>query len=347
MRGSIGLSFIFLTAVISITAQNFDDLKAGHNAKELSKSEIQYLANLQDLIQFDEDLRNILVPRVVGTKGHKDVQNYIITTLKNLDYNIEIDEFVDKTPFGNATFKNIIATLDPTAERYLVVAAHYDSKYFEDGEFLGATDSAVPCAMMLQMARIFKSLDFPTKNDVSLKLIFFDGEEAFVQWGPKDSIYGARHLAAKFEKSKSRSKLTGERVSDLQRIDCLMLLDLLGHANPTIYNYFPDTRSWFNLLSGIERKLYRLRLLKRRNSKPFFINNSRSAFIEDDHIPFLRRGVPIMHLIPIPFPDAWHTLRDNEDILDPDSIHDLNLTIQLFVAQYLHISLVPEIHMEL
>ena len=32
--------------------------------------------------------------------------------------------------------------------------------------------------------------------DYSLQLIFTDGEEAFKQWGPTDSIYGARQLAA-------------------------------------------------------------------------------------------------------------------------------------------------------
>jgi glutaminyl-peptide cyclotransferase len=39
------------------------------------------------------------------------------------------------------------------------------------------------------------------QNEVSLKFVFFDGEEAFQEWGPKDSIYGARHLAAKWEQS--------------------------------------------------------------------------------------------------------------------------------------------------
>ncbi|XP_045476105.1 glutaminyl-peptide cyclotransferase isoform X2 [Harmonia axyridis] len=340
-------SFIFLTAVITITAQKFDNLKIQHSAKELTNGEIQYLADLQDEVQFNKYLEKILIPRVVGTKGHKDVGNYIVKTLENLEYNVEIDEFIDKTPFGNLTFKNIIATLDPNAERYFVVAAHYDSKYFEGKDFLGATDSAVPCAMKLQMARIFKSLDFSKKNDVSLKFVFFDGEEAFVQWGPEDSIYGARHLVEKLEKSRSLSRLTGERVTDLQRIDCLMLLDLLGHANPTIFNYFPDTRLWFNILSSSEKKLYRLGMLKRKSTNAFFIKNARSVFIEDDHIPFLRKGVPILHLIPIPFPNVWHTIDDNADVLDADSIHDLNLTIQHFLAQYLHISLVPDIHTEL
>ena len=35
--------------------------------------------------------------------------------------------------------------------------------------------------------------------------------------------------------------------------------------------------------------------------------------IEDDHIPFLKKDVPILHLIPVPFPQEWHTLADNGD----------------------------------
>ena len=45
----------------------------------------------------------------------------------------------------------------------------------------------------------------------------------------------------------------------------------------------------------------------------FFLARGASAFsfggIEDDHIPFLRLGVPILHVISNPFPRVWHTLR--------------------------------------
>lgn len=62
--------------------------------------------------------------------------------------------------------------------------------------FLGATDSAVPCAMMINLAAVMsKQLDKLKNSSPSLMFIFFDGEEAFRQWGPRDSIYGARHLA--------------------------------------------------------------------------------------------------------------------------------------------------------
>lgn len=122
--------------------------------------------------------------------------------MSNLGWQVESDEFTDKTPiFGDLKFTNIIATLNPNAERFLILACHYDSKYFANQEFLGATDSAVPCAMLLNLAHVMKSyLDtVKLKNDVSLKFVFFDGEEAFLQWSATDSIYGARHLAQKWE----------------------------------------------------------------------------------------------------------------------------------------------------
>lgn len=53
---------------------------------------------------------------------------------------------------GNKPFTNIIATLDPNVDRRLVLVAHYDSKIIRGGEFLGATDSALPVALLLDMA---------------------------------------------------------------------------------------------------------------------------------------------------------------------------------------------------
>lgn len=73
-----------------------------------------------------------------------------------------MDEFDDATPFGMKRFTNIIATLNPNARRRLIFAAHYDSKYFpDDGSgryFLAATDSGIPCAMLVEIARVVTPL---------------------------------------------------------------------------------------------------------------------------------------------------------------------------------------------
>lgn len=84
---------------------------------------------------------------------------HIKTTLGSLGAGWEVteDRFVSQTPYGTLPFTNLIATLNPSAKRRLVLACHYDSKYYPPQwhgmEFQGATDSAVPCAMMLELAR--------------------------------------------------------------------------------------------------------------------------------------------------------------------------------------------------
>lgn len=47
--------------------------------------------------------------------------------------------------------------------------------------------------------------------------IFFDGEEAFKSWGPKDSIYGARHLAEKWHNERT-TLIRDINVSELDKM---------------------------------------------------------------------------------------------------------------------------------
>lgn len=68
---------------------------------------------------------------------------------------MELDPFTASTPLGPLDFGNVVATLDPGAARHLTLACHYDSKLFPSGStpFVGATDSAVPCALLLELAQ--------------------------------------------------------------------------------------------------------------------------------------------------------------------------------------------------
>ncbi|KHJ99342.1 hypothetical protein OESDEN_00683 [Oesophagostomum dentatum] len=66
--------------------------------------------------------------------------------------------------------------------------------------------------------------------------------------------------------------------------------------------------------------------------------------VEDDHVPFMVRdwrrilGVPILHLISVPFPRVWHTDADNEKVLHYPTIYHVTSVIRVFVAKYLGIA---------
>lgn len=328
-----------------IVAQTeFKNAKYYHTPAKLSKSQIAALSDLSNVTHIDQVLDNICVVRIVGTPEHTTVKNYIKKSMTDLGWAVESDSFEDNTPiFGTLKFENIIAKLNVNAKRYLALACHYDSKYTRKRDFVGATDSAVPCAQMINLAEVMKdNLNSVKDNDVSLMFIFFDGEEALKEWGPRDSIYGARHLAKMWHSNYSTYQL-GERISELDKIDLLLLLDLIGAPDPTFYNYFSNTEKWYSLLVSVENKLASLRKLESYSyghpAQAYFQPYSMEANIQDDHIPFLDRNVPVLHLIPYPFPKVWHKPSDNRDNIDMSTVENLNKILRTFVASYLHINL--------
>lgn len=50
--------------------------------------------------------------------------------------------------------------------------------------------------------------------DLTLQLIFFDGEEALFRWSASDSLYGSRHLARKMEATPHPAESTDTNLLD-------------------------------------------------------------------------------------------------------------------------------------
>ncbi|XP_014065859.1 glutaminyl-peptide cyclotransferase [Salmo salar] len=348
---------IHLFYVVSICATFIDTIngqraqvpwtqdKISHKPSTLSSSDITRVLSHTDLNQmWQRDLRPLLVTRYPNSAGSLAAQQHIKSTLGSLraGWDVKEDKFESHTPYGPMTFNNIIATLNPSAKRRLVLACHYDSKYYppqwHGREFLGATDSAVPCAMMLELVRALdqelKTLKGSNPN-LSLQLLFFDGEEALFQWTSTDSLYGSRHLAQKMENTSHPPGATD--TNELHGIDLFLLLDLIGGPSPRFGNQFPNTARWLTRMQNIERRLHNTGHLKDHpNNVQYFWPGMPVGPVQDDHMPFLNRGVHVLHLIPTPFPSVWHTFDDNEQNLDRSTIENLNKILQVFVLEYLN-----------
>lgn len=316
-----------------------------HTHLESTLTSNKLINNNDDLIYFAEELANdsnfilnlqhILVPRTVGSPNHQKVRGHIVDSMKTLGWNVEEQGFNDKTPLGNKRFTNIIATLEPDAPRRLVIACHYDSLASPEG-FLGATDSAVPCAQMINLAHSLQQdlkLHKAKKPELTLQFIFFDGEEAFVRWTSTDSIYGARNLASKWQgQSYNQDGVVGNHND---RIDLFVLLDLIGTSETQFSKLETASGDWYDRLVSIESSLRNIKLI---NGRTIFQDRFINAGIEDDHIPFKQRNVPILHLITTPFPKVWHKITDNRENLDFNRISQLSKVLRVFVAEYLHMS---------
>ncbi|KAL1746302.1 hypothetical protein HDZ31DRAFT_34538 [Schizophyllum fasciatum] len=367
------------TALVAALSAGLAVAAGSRQLIELSATDIETLVSAKDpLEQMDptnpsSHLSKILIPRVVDTEGNTQVRNYIVDTMKALNWVVEEDEFEDDTPMGRKRFTNVIATKDPKAARRVVVAAHFDSKYFESGEamceadctqFLGATDSAAPCAMMLDLAETLNPMldkraerfengeeDDDDVADTTLQFIFFDGEEAFVRWTDTDSIYGARHLAEKWEseyiQSNQKRRLMAPQTTELSTIENIILLDLLGAPNPSIRSFFLDTAWLYDEMIYAEKRLGESGALAYDDEQDMAPGQWRSWFaprteqqknmggMGDDHVPFLQRGVSILHIIPLPFPSVWHKLSDDASALHLPTMRRWNLILRVVMSEYL------------
>jgi len=159
---AILLSVLYLLLLNQCAAQNWKNAKVAevNRAKSLpsiSNARFQKFAIAKkDENHFERTVRRILKVRIPGTEGSQQVRQGIENELSSLGWNIEEDSFEQNTVVGRVRFTNIIATLDPNAPRRMVIACHYDSKVTPQG-FLGATDSAVPCAQMINLAKTLQS----------------------------------------------------------------------------------------------------------------------------------------------------------------------------------------------
>lgn len=130
----------------------------------------------------------------------------------------------------------------------------------------------------------------------------------------------------------------------LTSISLFFLLDLLGAKNPRIPSYFKTTHWAYQGFASIEERMGKLGLLKAKHEPPYLPeakkgpNEFNSAFMmEDDHIPFMARGVEVLHFIPAPFPNVWHTVNDDGEHLDADTVEDWGKMVTAFIGEWMEL----------
>lgn len=129
----------------------------------------------------------------------------------------------------------------------------------------------------------------------------------------------------------------------LSSISLFMLLDLLGAADPRVPSYFQSTHWAYQHLSRIESRMRALGALETKPAHRFLPDEDRKWFkwsmgyVEDDHVPFMARGVDILHVIPTPFPHVWHTMSDDGPHLDIPTVRDWARIMTAFVAEWMEL----------
>jgi glutaminyl-peptide cyclotransferase len=200
--------------------------------------------------------------------------------------------------------QNVVGTVpgrDP--RRLVVVGAHYDTKDLRG--FVGANDGASGTAVVRQLARTIK----PRRVRPTLVFVFFDGEEA-----PRGSPEG------QFE----RYGLRGSKVaaSAFRHAEAAIVLDFVGDRDLSIpREQLSNRRLW-----------WRLRAAARRAGHARAFPADEQGRVLDDHVPFLRAGVPAVDLIDFEFP-CWHRRCDNLSAVSARSLNAVGETMVEFLLR--------------
>jgi glutaminyl-peptide cyclotransferase len=127
----------------------------------------------------------------------------------------------------------------------------------------------------------------------------------------------------------------------LSQISLFVLLDLLGSANPQIPSYFPTTHWVHKRIADIESRMRKLGLLESKPLFPFLSESGKTAtqagrtLVTDDHVPFMDRGVPVLHLLPSSLTPVWHTIDDDGNHLEMPTVRDWAKIMAAFALEWL------------
>lgn len=129
----------------------------------------------------------------------------------------------------------------------------------------------------------------------------------------------------------------------LSSINLFLLLDLLGAKDPNIKSYFKTTHWAYQHMATLEKRLREQKLMRSNPANTFLTDFEKPSesflgwMIQDDHVPFLARGVEILHIIPSPFPAVWHRSEDDGEHLDLDTTEDWARLVTAFVGEWMEL----------
>jgi len=242
-------------------------------------------------------------PRVPGSEGHAQIQEWMQRELEAAGWQVEIQE---SEALGHP-IRNLVARRSNEPPQ-IILGAHYDTRMFADSDpdpaqhsnFVpGANDGASGVAVLVELARTLP------EDTVPVWLVFFDAEDngRIEGW---DWILGSREFV--------RNNPVQPRA--------VVIVDMIGDADLNIYkerNSNPELTDeiWSVAMSlGYESK---------------FLPEYKHSMI-DDHTPFLEAGIPAIDIIDFDYP-YWHTVEDTPDKVSAESLHAVGDTLHTWLIQ--------------
>lgn len=276
-----------------------------------------------DAPEFMADLNYIASsPHPMGSTRQSEVATYLRRRIEESGARAEMQEFQAEVPNPAAlsgpapltrvvTGRNVYAWpgrfeggADAGKKCLVLIASHYDTKNIAGVAYNGANDSGSSSVALLQMLRKVQSAALPSRMECAIGFVWFDGEESTLPgWNdgetsfPKkivDNTWGSRHAAAQ---------------PFPRKLAAVVLLDMIGSPELRITRDAHSTPAMMRLLEAAVASL----------GYPESLLSPEYLPVEDDHIPFLKRGIPALNIIDFSDLSVWHTPGDDPFRVNPKS----------------------------
>ena len=269
-----------------------------------------------EVLRLTQQYIDVAPKRYVGSPGHVAAENFIRQHFQPeaAKGNFVTDEFYARTPIGTVPMRNFIVKFPGKKDGIIVLASHYETNYWlKDVNFAGADDGGCTTALLIALGQYMR--EHPPQG-YSVWLLFDDGEESInQQWSDSDSLYGVRHIAAKWSADGTLSK-----------IKAFIVADMIGAKNMNIDREQNSTPWLLDLLEKAGKDTGHANMMF-RNSGP----------IDDDHLPFKQRGVPVLDVIAYEYGPydsnrgdyAYH--HTPQDTMDKLSAQSLQVSADIFL----------------
>ena len=242
-------------------------------------------------------------PRIPGSEGHVQVQDWIQKELESASWEVEIQS---SEALGHPV-ENIVAKRSDEPPQ-VIIGAHYDTRMLADQDsdpaniskpVPGANDGASGVAVLLELARSLP------EDTVPLWLVFFDAEDngRIEGW---DWILGSREFV---------------RLNPIQP-RAVLILDMIGDADLNIYKERNSDPALTDAIWAVAKGL---------SYESKFIPEYKYDML-DDHTPFLEAGIPAVDIIDFDYP-YWHTVQDTPDKVSAASLQTVGETVRTWVIQ--------------
>ena len=252
-------------------------------------------AHLERLVAFG--------PRPSGSAALGESRAYITRELAAIGLTVQSQRFTAATPLGAVEMENLLVRIPGRRPDRILLTGHYDTKRMQNARFVGASDGGSSAAFLLEAARVLKA----RPGEFTYELIWFDGEEATCRdWNEcgsataPDNTYGSRYYVD-----------AARKAGVLPSLKAMILVDMIGDRDLQVRRD-SNSANWLNdLVWAAADRLGHGRV---------FVPDATT--IEDDHIPFVRAGVPSIDIIDLDYP-YWHTPDDTLDKVSQRSLQSV------------------------